>query len=38
MTDKVEAYAQALLEIAQAEEHLAEVEDELFRFSRIIEG
>ena len=38
MADRIEAYAQALLEIAQAEEHLGEVEDELFRFSRIIEG
>src|SRR3954452_10833397 len=38
MADRIEAYAQALLEIAQAEQHLGEVEDELFRFSRIIEG
>ena len=38
MADRIEAYAQALLEIAQAEDHLGEVEDELFRFSRIIEG
>ena len=38
MTDRIEAWAQALLEIAQAEVHLCEVEDELFRFARIIEG
>ena len=38
MTDRIEAWAQALLEIAQAEDHLSEVEDELFRFARIIEG
>ena len=31
-------YAQAMLEIAQAEGHLDEVEDELFRFARIVEG
>ena len=38
MTDRIEAWAQALLEIAQAEDHLSEVEDELFRFARIVEG
>jgi F-type H+-transporting ATPase subunit delta len=38
MTDRIESWAQALLEIAQAEDHLSEVEDELFRFARIIEG
>jgi len=38
MTERIEVWAQALLEIAQAEEHLSEVEDELFRFARIIEG
>jgi F-type H+-transporting ATPase subunit delta len=38
MSDRIEAWAQALLEIAQAEDHLSEVEDELFRFARIIEG
>ena len=36
--ERVEAYAQALLDIAKAEDHLTEVEDELFRFSRIIAG
>lgn len=36
--ERVEAYATALLEIAKAEGHLTEVEDELFRFSRIIAG
>jgi F-type H+-transporting ATPase subunit delta len=38
VADRIEAWAQALLEIAQAEEHLHEVEDELFRFARIVEG
>ncbi len=32
-SDRVESYAQAFLEVARAEGHLAEVEDELFRFS-----
>jgi F-type H+-transporting ATPase subunit delta len=38
VTDRIEAWAQALLDIALAEDHLSEVEDELFRFARIIEG
>lgn len=38
MADRVDVYAKALLEIASAEGHLDEVEDELFRFARIIEG
>jgi F-type H+-transporting ATPase subunit delta len=38
VADRIEAWAQALLEIAQAEDHLSEVEDELFRFARIVEG
>jgi F-type H+-transporting ATPase subunit delta len=33
-TDRIESYAQAFLEIARTEGHLAEVEDELFRFAR----
>src|SRR4051812_31045148 len=37
-TDRVEAYAQAMLTIARAEGQLGEVEDELFRFARIFEG
>jgi len=36
--DRIDAWATALLEIAQAEENLSDVEDELFRFARIIEG
>ncbi len=36
--DRVEAYADALLAIARAEGQLGEVEDELFRFARILEG
>jgi F-type H+-transporting ATPase subunit delta len=38
MAELVESYAKALLEIAHAEGRLGEIEDELFRFSRIIEG
>lgn len=34
MTDRVESYARAFLEIAKAEGHVGEVEDELFRFAR----
>jgi F-type H+-transporting ATPase subunit delta len=37
-TDRVEAYANALLEVARVEGHLAEVEDELFRFARTFES
>jgi F-type H+-transporting ATPase subunit delta len=36
--DRIEAYAHALLEIAQAEAHRSEIEDELFRFARVVEG
>ena len=38
MADRVDVYARALLDIASSEGHLDEVEDELFRFARIIEG
>jgi F-type H+-transporting ATPase subunit delta len=38
MADRVDVYAQALLDIVSAEGHLDDVEDELFRFARIIEG
>jgi F-type H+-transporting ATPase subunit delta len=38
VTDRVDAYARALLEIGQAEERVSEIEDELFRFARIVEG
>jgi F-type H+-transporting ATPase subunit delta len=38
MTDRVDSYARALLEIAQAEDRVSEIEDELFRFARIVEG
>jgi F-type H+-transporting ATPase subunit delta len=38
MADRIDAYAQALLEIARAEDRLDDVEDELFRFARIVEG
>jgi F-type H+-transporting ATPase subunit delta len=38
MADRVEVYAQSLLAIAQAEGHVGEVEDELFRFARLVEG
>jgi F-type H+-transporting ATPase subunit delta len=36
--DRIEAYAHGLLEIAQAEGRLSEIEDELFRFAHIVEG
>jgi F-type H+-transporting ATPase subunit delta len=35
---RVEAYANAMLEVARVEGHLAEVEDELFRFARTFEA
>ncbi len=38
MADRVDVYAQALLDIVTSEGHLDDVEDELFRFARIIEG
>jgi F-type H+-transporting ATPase subunit delta len=38
MTERIEAYAQGLLEIARAEGRLQDIEDELFRFARIVEG
>jgi F-type H+-transporting ATPase subunit delta len=36
--ERIDAYANALLEVARAEGHLAEVEDDLFRFARVLEG
>jgi F-type H+-transporting ATPase subunit delta len=38
VTERIEAYAHGLLEIAQSEGRLDDVEDELFRFARIVEG
>jgi F-type H+-transporting ATPase subunit delta len=38
MSDLVRGYAQALFEVAQAEGALEQVEDELFRFARILEN
>jgi F-type H+-transporting ATPase subunit delta len=38
MSDRIEGYAHALFEIAKAEGNLDEVEDELFRFARSLEG
>jgi len=35
---KVEAYANAILEVARASGHLEAVEDDLFRFARTLEG
>jgi F-type H+-transporting ATPase subunit delta len=37
-TDRTDAYARALLEIARAERLLADVEDDLFRFARSLEA
>jgi F-type H+-transporting ATPase subunit delta len=36
--EKVAAYAEAMFGVARAEGNLAEVEDELFRFARALEG
>jgi F-type H+-transporting ATPase subunit delta len=36
--DRSHAYAEALLAVARSEGHLAEVEDELFRFARLLES
>jgi F-type H+-transporting ATPase subunit delta len=36
--DRIEAYAEAMFSVARAEGNLAEVEDELFRFARALEG
>lgn len=36
--DRVEAYANAFLEVARAEGHLTDVEDELYRFARVYAG
>jgi F-type H+-transporting ATPase subunit delta len=38
ISDRIEAYAKALLEVARAEGMLHEVEDDLFRFARVFEG
>jgi len=35
---RVDAYAEALFAAARAENNLGEVEDELFRFARVVEG
>ena len=36
--ERIDAYATALFEVARAEGSVAEVEDELFRFARTLEG
>ncbi len=36
--ERIKAYASALFEVARAEGSIASVEDELFRFSRILQG
>jgi F-type H+-transporting ATPase subunit delta len=38
VSERIEAYAKALLEVARAEGMLGEVEDDLFRFARVFEG
>ena len=38
MSDRIDGYADALFSIAKAEGNLDEVEDELFRFARSLEG
>lgn len=37
-SDRIDAYADALFRVAAAEARLDEVEDELFRFARVLEG
>ena len=37
-SDRIDAYADALFRVAAAESNLDEVEDELFRFARVLEG
>jgi F-type H+-transporting ATPase subunit delta len=37
-TERVQAYAEAVLAIVEAEGHSAEASDELFRFARVFEG
>ena len=37
-TNRIDAYAEALFEVARAEGILGEVEDELFRFARVLEA
>ncbi len=37
-TPRVEAYAHALLEVSRVEGHMADIQDELFRFARTFEG
>jgi len=37
-TERIEVYADALFAVARAEGNLREVEDELFRFARVLEG
>jgi F-type H+-transporting ATPase subunit delta len=38
MSDRIDAYANALFSVAQGEANLDETEDELFRFARALEG
>ena len=38
MNDRIRAYAEAMYLVAQAEEDLDQVEDELFRVARVIDG
>jgi len=38
VTDRADAYADALLDVAKAEGVLGEIEDDLFRFARAFEG
>lgn len=37
-SERIDAYADALFRVAAAEGNLGEVEDELFRFARVLEG
>ncbi len=38
MSDRIDGYTSAMFEVARAEGSLDEIEDELFRFARVLEG
>jgi F-type H+-transporting ATPase subunit delta len=38
MSERIEAYARAMLEVAKSENRLTDIEDEVYRFARTVEG
>lgn len=38
MSDRIDAYAHAMLSVARVEQRLTDVEDEVYRFARTVEG